>query len=227
MSSDLAQAMDDPLQQFETNGFVRIRPKPGWLMDLSVAPALQDVACHPEMLGLMCLLLGPNICVRRALTLPDSSLAAAVAPSSVDLYVPAPAAPRYSISAIVCTEPTSSNDPEGWLAPEAGEVVLLDRRVPHAAELAESIRIGQGFYLEYAFRWIAHCPAQPALLRDQQDSEIGHQLFANHGFWNTFGPQAVDVPLVAWMLANGITQQRRARLRFNPPANEPPPRYQV
>ncbi|WP_420998329.1 hypothetical protein ACKI2N_031905 [Cupriavidus sp. 30B13] len=217
--------MENPFQQFKSRGFARILPEADWLDGMPSRAALRHVATRPDILATMCRLLGPNISVRRGLTLPDSLLSAAMGPWETDPYAPNADAPMYSVAAIVCTEASTDENGEGRIALRAGEVVLVDRRISQALAAATSVDVGRGFYIEYAFRWLAPCPTQPPISLDDTPSDIERQLFVNHGYWNTFGPQAMDVPLVTWMHTAGVMQRYPGLLRFNPPATAP--RYQV
>ncbi|CAJ0817780.1 hypothetical protein [Ralstonia flaminis] len=214
-------------QQLETDGLVTITQRADWLVDVAALASLQAVACHPEMLGIVCQLLGPNISVRRALVLPDSALSQAIGTTPLDPYVPRAGAPMYSIGAILCMEATRGSNTGEHIALETGDVVLIDRRSPRAVAFAESVQLRRGMYLEYALRWLAPCPRQTPVLLNEASTDAERQLFSNHGFWNTFGPQPADVPLAAWMKSNGITRQGHADPHAKLPTTVSGPRYEV
>ncbi|MGM3278122.1 hypothetical protein [Ralstonia sp. 24A2] len=219
--------MKASLQQLETDGLITISRRTDWLIDVPTPASPQTVASHPEMLGIVCQLLGPNISVRRVLALPDSALSQAIGTTPSDPYVPHAGGPMYSIGAILCMEATRSSNTSEHITLEAGDVVLIDRRSPRAVALAQSVQLRRGMYLEYALRWLAPCPEQAPMPLNEASTDAERQLFSNHGFWNTFGPQPADVPLAAWMKSNGITRQGHADPHAKLPTAASGPRYQV
>lgn len=213
------------LQELETSGFIVISREGDGAFNALLSARPHTLAAHPQMLGIVCHLLGPNISVRRVIPLPAGTLPQAIRTTPSDPYAPHLGAPMYSVGAVLCMETMHSTEEHPHIEP--GDIMLIDRRSAYAATLAESMRHCRGLYLEYGFRWLAPCPTQTPLLVEEASTDIERQLFSSHGFWNTFGPQPADVPLAAWMKSNGITRQDRTNPHTSVPDTASGPRYQI